>query len=133
MVSDSSSNSLTLSQATQLRAQAVELLERLLANRSQSEQRMAELNRRDALKAVTGKTSLDNAIASAREMILQMDLLIEQMQSRPTEIAADGCQQPGPDVHTIHRNGVRSGRAAVAMAGGARSVHVPLPASSAVR
>lgn len=119
MAGDGNPASMTIAQAMQLRKQASQLLERLLANRQQSEQRLAETNKRDPLKCVTGRTSYDNAIASAREMILQMDLLIERMQAGA---AADHGSDDGlilkpaaADLHTVallHGGGRLAARAA---------------------
>jgi hypothetical protein len=71
---------LTLQDTIQMRREASDLLSRLLADRERIEARIAETGRRDPLKSVTGRTAMDNAIASAREMIRRMDELLRQME-----------------------------------------------------
>jgi hypothetical protein len=68
-----------MEQAIIVRQQTSELLNRLVTDRDQIERRIAETGRRDPLKSVTGRTALDNAINSAREMIHRMDLLLAEM------------------------------------------------------
>ncbi len=51
------------------RDQAEALLRGLLDAKAQSEKHLAELRQPDALKAVTGKSAMDNAIASTQRMI----------------------------------------------------------------
>ncbi len=70
-----------LTEAAILRQQADDLLHRLIVDRQSSEQRFAAAGRRDPLKAVTGSTALERAIASAREMIAEMDLLLVELDS----------------------------------------------------
>lgn len=64
-----------------LRVQAGELLNRLIADREASEQRLAASGRRDPLKTVTGATALERAIAATREMIADMDLMLAELDS----------------------------------------------------
>jgi len=65
----------------QLREQADVLLQRLIDSRSQSEQRFAENGQRDAIKCVTGRSALEDAIEKTRCMIQNMDALLDDMQS----------------------------------------------------
>lgn len=88
MVNQSESYQLTVSEAQRLRQQAVELLDRLTADREQSERRHAETGKRDPMKFITGRTALDNAIASVREMIANMDALHGVLE----------CDPPQPDL-----------------------------------
>src|SRR5688572_1288577 len=67
-----------LNQALTLRAQACDLLQRLIEDRRQSEQRMAEAGKRDAMKSVTGRTAFDAAIRTTQDMIGQMDALLAE-------------------------------------------------------
>lgn len=50
-----------------------------MIDRESSEQRLAAAGRRDPLKAVTGATALERAIASTRDMIANMDLLLVEL------------------------------------------------------
>lgn len=68
-----------LVEATILRQQAGDLLNRLMVDREAAERRQAETGRRDPLKAVTGTTALERAIASTREMISQMDVMFREL------------------------------------------------------
>lgn len=120
MVSDLHSlDSSTLLQTSQLRTQTIDLLNRLMADREQSERRIAEMGKRDPIKAVTGRTALDAAIASTREMIAAMDrLLIEangelreaeraSASSRMSSVANGEPYRAG----RCHRNGSRAQQA----------------------
>ncbi len=59
-----------------VRDQADALLDRLLAERTRTERRLAEAGRTDPLKLVTGRSAIDNAIAATREMIRDVDELL---------------------------------------------------------
>ncbi|MFM9996757.1 MAG: hypothetical protein ACKVU4_13270 [Phycisphaerales bacterium] len=58
-----------LLEITAARDQAEVLLRGLLDAKAQSERRLSELKQADALKAVTGKSAMDNGIASVQRMI----------------------------------------------------------------
>ena len=64
--------------AARLRAQAGDLLQRLIDARRLSEERSAENGRRDPMKSVTGRSALDKAIAAVRIMIDDMDELLSR-------------------------------------------------------
>ena len=63
-------------EASTLRRQANDLLQRLLADRDTSEQRLAISGKRDPLKTVTGSTAIERAIQDTRGMIAEMDLIL---------------------------------------------------------
>ncbi len=69
----------------QLRRQADELLQRLIVGREQSEQRLMECGRRDAIKCVTGRSAIDEAIETTRSMIREMDAMLEEMNTQLQE------------------------------------------------
>ncbi len=123
-------NGLTMTQAAQLRQQAGELLERLISDREQSEKRFAEAGKRDPMKFITGRTALENAIASTREMISNMDALLARMNGEfdgelePIE-AANGRPQ-GRMGKFQSRNGLRHPAAAMAAPAGGSLVPVPV-------
>jgi hypothetical protein len=79
MVSDIQPKRLSLAEAMRLREEVGGLLNRLMADREASERRQAEAGKRDPMKFVTGKTALEEAIAKAREMICQVDVLLSQL------------------------------------------------------
>ena len=56
-------------EGTVARNDAEALLQSLLRAKDESERRMRELKQSDAMKQVTGRSSLDNAIDSTRRMI----------------------------------------------------------------
>jgi hypothetical protein len=60
------------------RQQAEALLKGLVEAKSLSERRLADLRLTDHLKHVTGRSSLDNAIASTRRMIDTLDRTMAQ-------------------------------------------------------
>ncbi len=59
-----------------VRDQADALLDKLIAERTRSERRLAEAGRGDPLKLVTGRSAIDNAIAATRDMIRDVDELV---------------------------------------------------------
>lgn len=58
-----------LDETVKAREHAERLLLELMDTRAQSEERLAQLNRADVLKQVTGRSAIDNAIESTRRMI----------------------------------------------------------------
>jgi hypothetical protein len=60
--------------ATRDRAEA--LLRTLMDCKAQSERNLAELKQADTFKSVTGRSALDNAIASTQRMIESLDRVI---------------------------------------------------------
>jgi len=61
-----------------VRDDAEALLRSLLDARAESERRLAELRQRDQLKDATGRSSMDNAIASTRRMVQTLNRLIDE-------------------------------------------------------
>lgn len=70
-----------LKETVQIRENAEGLLRALLDAQAQSEAFLAQSGQRDHLRVVTGKSSLDNAIASTRRMIETLNRQIEQFQT----------------------------------------------------
>ena len=62
-----------LSETAVARDKAEHLLKGLLAAHAECETQLQKLNRRDTLKAVTGRSALDNAVAATRRMIESLD------------------------------------------------------------
>jgi len=79
MLTETEPNRLTLAEAQKLRQQAGELLNRLIADRDACERRAADTGKRDPMKFITGRTALESAITTARDMILQMDSLLSNL------------------------------------------------------
>jgi predicted nucleic acid-binding Zn-ribbon protein len=67
-----------LLETTATRDRAEALLRTLLDYKSQSEKNLAELRQPDAFKNVTGRSSLDNAIATTQRMIEALNRVISQ-------------------------------------------------------
>lgn len=63
-------------QTVAARQQAGHLLEQLIRSRDVSERRCIEEGLSDPMKTVTGRSAIEHAIASTREMIRNMDALI---------------------------------------------------------
>ncbi len=59
-----------------VRDQAGALLDKLIAERTRSERRLAEAGRTDPFKMITGRSAIDNAITATREMIRDVDELV---------------------------------------------------------
>lgn len=63
----------TLAKARRERDRAEALLRHLLTAKADSERNLASSNEKDPLKAVTGRSSFDNAIVSTRKLIELLD------------------------------------------------------------
>lgn len=70
----------------QLRAMAARVLRELLENRTRCEHHLAELGRSDAIKTITGCSSIDQAVKQTRAMIDQMDEILESVGADPEPI-----------------------------------------------
>lgn len=69
-----------LLQFTAARDHAESLLRVLLEARAQSEKHLAEVKQPDAMKRVTGRSSIDNAVASTQRMIESINRNIGQIE-----------------------------------------------------
>lgn len=69
----------------QRRDEARTLLETLLTAKQVSERNMAQIKRADMVKQVTGKSSMDNAIASTKRLIDSFDRVLVDLKSSLTE------------------------------------------------
>ncbi|MEO1717315.1 MAG: hypothetical protein AAFR76_09410 [Planctomycetota bacterium] len=78
-----------LTETAQARSEAKRLLQGLIEARAQSEARLAELNRVDILKKLTGTSALDTAIGSTERMIETLDRVLGDIESKltPDEMA----------------------------------------------
>ncbi|MEO1583832.1 MAG: hypothetical protein AAFR96_04570 [Planctomycetota bacterium] len=78
-----------LSETAQARNDAQRLLQGLIEARAQSEARLAEFNRVDILKKLTGSSALDTAIGSTERMIQTLDRVLGEVESKltPDELA----------------------------------------------
>ncbi len=68
-----------LHETVEARAKAQRLLDGLIAAKSASERRLADLRQTDLLSRVTGRSSIDNAIESTRRMIEMIDRLLADL------------------------------------------------------
>ncbi len=68
-----------LTETTQRRDDASRLLDALLEAKRVSESNLAQLQQDDMLKRVTGKSSMDNAIASTRRLIDSFNRVIDDL------------------------------------------------------
>jgi len=68
-----------------VRDNAEALLRSLVDAKAESERRLSELNQRDQMKTATGRSSMDNAIASTRRMVATLNRLIEEAERDFTE------------------------------------------------
>jgi len=74
-----------LVETTAARDKAEALLEGLLDARRRSEANLRELRRDDALKAVTGASAMDNAIASTKRMVDTLTRAIDEVRRDLTD------------------------------------------------
>lgn len=79
----SSARQQVLLQTLATRQNAEKLLASLLRAQAECDQQLQKEQRSDAMKSVTGASSLDRAIASTRRMIEQLDRSLEQMAREP--------------------------------------------------
>ena len=67
-----------LLETTTTRDRAEALLRTLVDYKSQSERNLAEIKQPDVFKSVTGRSALDNAIASTQRMVEALNRVIAQ-------------------------------------------------------
>lgn len=70
-----------LKETVQVRENAEALLRALIEAQAQSEAFLSQSGQRDHLRVVTGKSSLDNAVASTKRMVETLTRQIEQFQA----------------------------------------------------
>jgi hypothetical protein len=68
-----------LAEVSAARQRAEAVLRGLIEAQNECEKQLSRENRRDAMKLVTGKSSLENAIASTRRMIESFDRQIQEL------------------------------------------------------
>jgi hypothetical protein len=68
-----------LQETNVVRDKAEALLRGLMDAKSTSEKHLAAVHERDRMKALTGRSSMDNAIASTRRMIDSLDRTLSQL------------------------------------------------------
>jgi len=67
-----------------VRSKAIAVLNSLLAAKADCDQQLAKLRRADAMKQVTGKSSLDEAIASTKRLIAELDEAAASARTKPS-------------------------------------------------
>lgn len=96
------------------RQRAEELLKQLQQAQAECEGHLRAEQRQDAMKQVTGKSSLETAIATTRRMIEMLDRALEEARTAALEDAADPAapppsptppSPPGPRVEVVARIG----------------------------
>lgn len=91
----SSARQQVLLQTLATRQNAEKLLASLLRAQAECDQQLQKEQRSDAMKSVTGASSLDRAIASTRRMIEQLDRSLEQM-AKEQAVDADAAGSDSP-------------------------------------
>src|ERR1041384_3848060 len=76
------------------RVRAGELLKALQAAQAEAEQHMARAERPDVMKAVTGRSAMDNAIASTKRMIEALDRAVEEARKCLSDEDMDVLDEP---------------------------------------
>ncbi len=66
-----------------VRAKAQAVLASLLAAKAECDAQLAKLRRPDAMKQVTGKSSLDEAISSTKRLLAELDEAVESSHAKP--------------------------------------------------
>lgn len=66
-----------------VRSKAQAVLASLLAAKAECDAQLAKLRRSDAMKQVTGKSSLDEAINSTKRLLAELDEAVEASRSKP--------------------------------------------------
>ena len=72
-------------ETTSTRDRAEALLRTLLDYKAQSERNLAEIKQADVFKSVTGRSALDNAIASTQRMVEALNRVIAQTNKNLTD------------------------------------------------
>lgn len=72
-------------ETTSARDQAEALLRGLLTARERSEQYLVEAKKPDAIRSITGRSAMDNAIASTRRMIDTLNRTLAELTSELTD------------------------------------------------
>jgi hypothetical protein len=75
-----------LAEVTATRQRAEVVLKGLIEAQTECEKQLTQENRRDAMKLVTGRSSLENAITTTRRMIESFDRQIQEL-SRTSSMA----------------------------------------------
>ena len=73
-----------IQEATQHRNEALTLLRSLIDAKSVSERNLADIHQPDLVKQVTGKSSMDTAIASTRRLIESFNRVLEDLRRNLT-------------------------------------------------
>ena len=66
-----------------VRSKAQAVLASLVTAKAQCDEQLAKLRRPDAMKQVTGKSSLDEAISSTKRLIAELDEVAEASHTKP--------------------------------------------------
>lgn len=66
-----------------VRSKAQAVLASLVAAKAECDQQLAKLRRPDAMKQVTGKSSLDEAISSTKRLLAELDEAAEASHAKP--------------------------------------------------
>jgi len=74
-----------IQETTQRRDEALTLLRSLLDAKTISERNLAQIHQPDLVKQVTGKSSMDNAIASTRRLIDSFNRVLDDLRRNLTE------------------------------------------------
>ena len=74
-----------IEETTQHRNEALTLLHSLIDAKSISERNLAEIHQPDLIKQVTGKSSMDTAIASTRRLIDSFNRILDDLRQNLTE------------------------------------------------
>ena len=74
-----------IAETVKRRDDAVRLLKSLLDAKSVSERNLAEINQPDLIKQVTGRSSMDNAIASTRRLIDSFNRVLDDLRRNLSE------------------------------------------------
>jgi len=88
-----------LMQAIQVREEAARLLHHLEADRARLEDTLRETGRSDRLKSVTGRSSLDRAIASTHQVIQTVDTFLHREDRSLVESAVGASGRPPQPAH----------------------------------
>lgn len=67
----------------EVRRKAEAVLASLMAAKAECDKQLADLRRTDPMKQVTGKSSLEEAIASTKRLLADLDKLAGDMRGRP--------------------------------------------------
>jgi regulator of protease activity HflC (stomatin/prohibitin superfamily) len=85
-----------LARYLKIRRQAESLLERLMHNRTQTEESLGNRGARDPMRSITGRSAIDQAIDNTQEILRNLDRVLQAEQDRVFDTDCSGLSRLRP-------------------------------------